>query len=316
MKNLPQPEILEDLIRRKLKLYRDKLVKHCTFCNGTGVEELNEETKLAILCKKCVGLFQATKKYIYANISVEHVEFTLENIAAIIDDQCIAAFREFRDAASQILHEGNILIYRNNDFNSFGVSTMGSILMKFLVDRGVDICSVPSKELCDCFFNFSDDKERNDRLTKLIDYYASVPVLLIDDFGDEFVGKKANTFISEKFMQFFMKRKVNNKNIIFCSGMSKDAIMDKYKATGLGEMLRMNCMEFKVKCKSGKGKTSFEEKFVGKYKGKLSLVNDYMKDDVTPPKEATPPPPPPETTEQKELPRNTGRMKQDKNWKK
>jgi hypothetical protein len=162
------------------------------------------------------------------------------------DLKCFEAFSSVIDNAIQILSSSHIFLSQKSESTSFGVTTMGSILLKSLVDRGIDCCVVSAQEISDCFFNFGDSKDRNERLTKLLDYYEGVHCLMITDFSDQFKNGNNSSFRGEKFMDFLLKRKINNRHVIFCSNIHWKVFSLTYDKIRLSEHIKDNALMFEL----------------------------------------------------------------------
>lgn len=243
---LAKPTYLSETIFLKLKAYKTMLRTTCTNCKGTGVISFDEENKIVNRCKECTGKFENIRKYLEVNISPRHVEFTLDLVRENFDQKCFDAFKVLTENAIQILSASHIFISQKSESTSFGVTTMGSILMKSLVDKGFDCCVVSAQEISDCFFNFGDDKDRNERLTKLLDYYEGVHILMITDFSDQFKNGNNSSFRGEKFMDFLLKRKINNRHVIFCSNLHWKTFSIMYDKIRLSEHINDNALKFEL----------------------------------------------------------------------
>jgi len=200
------------------------------------------------------------------------VEFTLEKVAENIEPRCLEAFKKIIENDVKFISVGHIFISQKSETTSFGVSTLGTILLKDLVDKGYDCCVVSAQELCDCFFNFSDDKTRNEKLSKLIDYYESVHVLMITDFSDQFKAKSNSTFAVDKLIEFIMKRKVNGRYCIFCSSIHWSKFDELYKKNKLGDLILESGFKFEITTVLNKNRENASQKLASE----LNILSDYI----------------------------------------
>lgn len=290
---VPKPECLSETIFLKLKAYRVMLRQTCPDCNGSGVKAFNEQERSVTRCPACSGKFENLRRYLEVNISPRHVEFTLDAVKENFDKKCHEAFKVMIDNIVQVIATGHVFISQKSESTSFGVSTMGTILLKSLVDLNYDCCVVSAQEISDCFFNFSDDKTRNDRLSKLLDYYESVQVLMITEFSDQFKST-TSSFRGEKFMDFLLKRKINNRHVIFCSSVHWKTFEVLYSKLKLPEHIKGNAIRFELQTNTARQRTSVADN-LAKLPGMNKLAK-YLDGDekklVSPPKEIKEDPPP------------------------
>lgn len=251
------PSFMEEDLRKKSRLYFRILKNRCTLCDHEGVIfNLNENTYHNCVCTL---KYNNSKKYLYANLPLDYLEITLEELKKTYEALCVDAYLKILNNIKILINRGyNILFRRKND-RSWGITTAGTLFCKKAIDEGFGVFVVDSLSLFDTFFSFGDDKEQNKKKSQLFEFLNNVPVLMVDGFGTEGYKKDKNSFVFTKFQSVLSQRKALGKVTIICSDLQWFNIEKDYNDT-LVRFLKNDMINFPIACNEDRNRGNMEDK--------------------------------------------------------
>jgi DNA replication protein DnaC len=254
-------------------MYLRKLRNNCQKCGGVGYFISDDECQYSNC--ECTLSFERNLRYLEANIQADYLEISDDEMGKEFIPACFEAFKNLRENIVEFSKNLNLLVHKNKDDHSYGTSTVGFMLLKEMVRLKYDCYAIPTLSLMDTFFDFSTDEETNNNRLAVNEFLTKVPVLLIDDFNDEFSKKNDKTFIYNKFLNFLSKRLHGNKFTIITSNFDYDTLLNMYVG-GVANCLKQHYLPFNVICHTGKYKRRALVKAKNSLSDNMKMLLEYV----------------------------------------
>lgn len=264
------PKILQDDLNKKAKLFFKTMKRNCKQCHGKGYIE-DEETVTFKDCPECTERLLSFKKYLDSNIQADYLRIDLNQIANVYTKECFEGYTKLLENITRLFGKYNIMFVRGGEEYTFGITTAGVLCIKKFIDANYSSIIVDIAALFDCFFNFNDDSETNIRRSRLLDYYSSVPVLMLDGLGSE-MNKDAHGYVYGKLAAFLNNRRQQNKFTIICADSTMENIERRYD-TSIVSLLK-TYLTFQVKCNDDKKRATPVAKFDEEFPELKSVTNN------------------------------------------
>ena len=243
------------------------------FCRDQGMsDEVMEQNITKIYdfvrdvnyCRKCPGLKKCKKENAYLNTKVTYsygvvdtqlipckeilkrVSFERQYVVRDFADEWLDVIMSDIDKSqSKTMAMETYMKYLRNEDNSWIYLTggIGSGKSYFAAALSIDLAKRGLKGKCPiCFINASKrilelselSKQKSDDFKKKLELYATVPVLIIDDFGHEY----KNDFTRDAIVNEIITTRCNKKLFtIFTSNFSLDEIEVLYSTSNSGAIM-------------------------------------------------------------------------------
>jgi hypothetical protein len=266
---------LPPFMKKNLDIYLRNYMRHkastCKICNGTLIVEGETDVKN---CPECIDKTLPKRVFVYANIGNEYLDIEVSDVKETFAKECYAGFKEIVDNVSDIFGKANLLICRNDDNHSYGTSTVAMLIAKALIVKGFEGYVVPASSLVDYFFGFGDSSTDTNK-KEMLDYITAIPVLIINDVGQQFKKSSGKDYLYTTFVSFLGRRKMNGKMTIITTEHTLRGFEDDHAGV-LSNIIKDSFVPFVVKCHYGKLKQTSEEKFKRLFGNKMPSMAKYL----------------------------------------
>lgn len=204
-----------------------KNLKDCVTCKGKKCfrwwSEYNiPNSGISEYVCPCAEQFTLYKYFLNAGIGLEYQRYNIGDLESV-SKKAVAEANEYLVNADYYMARGRGFIFQGD--RGTGKTLLASILLKQLLDRGIDGYFTTFNDMIDNFTSgWKDDQQKGWFDARV----RNIPLLVVDDIGKEYVGRVA---VSQVMIDNIFRSRVNNAlPTIITTNLTPEQMADRYSS--------------------------------------------------------------------------------------